>query len=807
MEKYDPAIIEPKWRKKWEEEQVYKTPEIKKDDNKAYILDMYPYPSGSGLHVGHPRGYVGTDVVTRFTRMQGKKVLHPMGFDSFGLPAENYAIKTGVHPQITTDNAIAMFKSQIENIGLSYDWNRELSVHVPEYYKWTQWLFLQFYKKGLAYKKTAPVNWCPKDNTVLANEQVIDGRCERCDTEVIQKDMDQWFFKITAYADELVDDLAKIDWPESTKLGQINWIGRSEGARIKFEVRANGEKVTDLEVFSTAHDTIFGATFMVVAPEHKILKEHFTKITNQDQVKKYIEEAKSKTELERQQQKEKTGVKIEGIVAINPMNREEIPIFVADYVLAGYGTGAIMAVPGHDERDGEFAKKYGMPIPFVADVKEFTSYSETIKKDPTKFKLINSGEYDGLDYKTGREKMMQDMEVKGIAAREVNYRLRDWLLSRQRYWGAPIPIVYDPEGNAHPVDEADLPVLLPTDVDFKPTGESPLVYSESFHKSAEEKYGKGWKRETDTMDTFVDSSWYFFRFTDPHNEQEFASKEQMNKWMPVDLYVGGAEHTVLHLMYSRFFTKALRDMGYLNFDEPFMKLRHQGMILAEDSRKMSKRWGNTLDPNDEIAKYGADTFRMYEMFIGPFEATMPWNTKTEVGVFRFLTKVWGTAEKVSDDVDAETLSRQNVQVSKLIHKVENDVTNMAFNTAIAKMMEFINFLGKEEKVSKEVWSKFVLVIAPFGPYIAEELWSQLGNKFSVHQQTWPTYDKNDLIEDTIELAVQINGKVRGTLSVSKEISEEDVMNMIKSDEQLAKYLTGEIRKVIYVPAKIVNIVI
>lgn len=814
--KFNPQSFEQKWRKYWDEHEIHKTPEINEGDEKSYVLDMYPYPSGSGLHVGHPRGYLGTDVFARFQRMRGKKVLHPIGFDSFGLPAENFAIKTGTHPQITTDNAIKMFKEQIKNIGLSYDWSRELSSHNPSYYKWTQKIFLMLYKKGLAYQKEAPVNWCPQDNTVLANEQVeADGTCERCGATVVQKNMKQWFFKITDYADRLIDDLDKVDWPESTKSGQRNWIGRSEGAVIKFPVvkdltpsqqaKTPIASMEQLEVFTTAHDTIYGATFMVIAPEHEILLKLKDSIENLEEVQKYIEDTKKKTELERQQEKDKTGVEVKGIKAVNPVNNALIPIYVADYVLASYGTGSIMAVPGHDERDFEFANKYSLPIIYLVKEHEgYISFSEKIKKEPQKYTLINSAEFDGMNFAQARERILEKIEKDGFGKSKVQFRLRDWLVSRQRYWGCPIPIVYDPEGNAHPVDESDLPVLLPTDVDFKPTGESPLKDSESFHKSAEEKYGKGWKREVDTMDTFVDSTWYFFRFTDVNNENEFASSESMNAWMPVDLYVGGAEHTVLHLMYARFLTKVLFDEGIIDFDEPFQKLRHQGMILAEDGRKMSKRWGNTLDPNEEIEKYGADTFRMYEMFMGPLDSTMPWDTKTEIGVRRFLERVWGLQYKVDDTFQSES---QQKEVNKLIKKVTQDIQNLSFNTSIAKFMEFSNLLSKEEKIVKEVWEKFLLVMAPFAPYITEELWQRIGNSETIHLTSWPEFDEEMIKDEVFKVAIQVNGKLRATLEVSINDIQEEVYRKAIEIEAVKKYVSTEPKKVIYIQGRILNIVV
>jgi leucyl-tRNA synthetase len=801
---YDHKTIEAKWIQKWAELGLHKTPEITAGAAKYYCLDMFPYPSGAGLHVGHVEGYTATDIVSRYMRMQGKAVLHPMGWDAFGLPAENYAIKTGKHPQETTDEAIKTFKKQIDNLGLSYDWDRELGTHREDYYKWTQWLFLKLYEKGLAYRKFAPVNWCPKDQTVLANEQVIDGKCERCDSEVIQKDMAQWFFKITDYAERLIKDLDKVDWPESTKLGQINWIGKSEGARIKFEIQANGEKVDEIEVFSTAHDTIFGATFLVIAPENKFLSKHLPELQNQAVIEGYITAAGTKTELERQQQKEKTGARIEGLMAINPMTNKEMPIYVADYVLNGYGTGAVMGVPGHDERDFEFANKYGLEIIFVTETDEFISYSDTIKKELKKFVVTNSGEYTGMDYESARAKMLDDMEANGIATREVNYRLRDWLVSRQRYWGAPIPMVYDTDGKPHPVAVADLPVILPHDIDFNPTGVSPLVDSPVFNRGVEDKYGQGWKRESDTLDTFVDSSWYFFRFADPKNETGFASKEAMQKWLPVDLYVGGAEHTVLHLLYARFFTKFLYDEGYITFDEPFQRMRHPGIILAEDNRKMSKRWGNVINPDDEIAKFGADTVRMYEMFMGPFKDSKPWSTRTEQGVARFLTKVWTLQAKVKKDF-------ADIEQTRAVHKVNKFVmratAELYFNTAVSKFMEFTNTLTKAENISQEVWEHFLKLMAPYAPFMTEELWSLLGYTESIHLQSWPQFDVALATEETITIGVQVNGKVRADIEVALDEAEEEVKAKVLAIPAVQKWLEGkEPKKFIYVKGKIVSVI-
>lgn len=801
---YNHTEIEQKWKERWSQAQLYKTPENGTD--KYYCLDMFPYPSGAGLHVGHVEGYTATDIVSRFMRMQGKDVLHPMGWDAFGLPAENYAIKTGVAPRTTTTKAIETFKSQIDNLGLSYDWDREIGTHDPDYYKWTQWLFLQLYKHGLAYRKNAPVNWCPTDQTVLANEQVIDGKCERCDTEVVQRDMEQWFFKITDYADRLIDDLDKIDWPESTKLGQVNWIGRSEGALVKFQINQIDEP---LEIFTTRVDTIFGATFLVIAPENKLVQIIKQVATNVAEIDSYIKQAETKTELERQQQKEKTGVRVEGVSVINPINGLEIPLFIADYVLNTYGTGAIMAVPAHDERDFEFAQKYDLEIQVVVAPKD-NEQAETTGPVPGDYApftgygvVINSGQYSGMTSEQAKKQIVTDLGDKAQA--KVNYRLRDWLAVRQRYWGAPTPMVYDPQGNPHPVDEADLPILLPEDVDFKPTGTSPLTDSVSFHQSAELKYGKGWRREVDTLDTFVDSSWYFFRFADPHNTDAFASKEAMQKWAPVDLYVGGAEHTVLHLLYARFFTKFLFDQGYINFDEPFKKLRHPGTILAEDGRKMSKRWGNVINPDDEIAQFGADTVRMYEMFMGPLKDSKPWSTRTEQGVARFLTKLWNLQGKVKPAVNS---TEQNKWINRLIKFAGEGIENMTFNTVVSKYMEFTNFLSKEEQIDSDVWNKFLLTMAPFAPFMTEELWERAGHTTSIHLASWPEFDPAQTIDDTITIGIQVNGKVRADISLAKNAPEAEVKAQVLAMESITKWVNSqEVKKFIYVPGKIISIVV
>ena len=791
MNQLTPKSFEEKWKNKWLKEAIYKTKDIKKGDSKFYSLYSYPYPSGAGLHVGHVEGMVANDIQARFNRMKGKKVIMPMGWDSFGLPAENYAIKTGLHPKENTNNAIKTFKDQINNVGISVDWETEVGAHYENYYKWTQWIFLQLYKKGLAYKKKAPVNWCPKDKTVLANEQVEnDGSCERCGALVIQKDLEQWFFKITDYADRLINDLDKVDWPESTKIQQKDWIGKSEGASIKFKLTNNSE----LEVFTTRPDTIFGTTFMVIAPEHDLVNSK--DIKNSKEVSEYVQNAANKTDLERQQQKEKTGIKIEGILAINPFTEKEIPVFVADYVLGSYGSGSIMAVPAHDERDFEFAEKYNIEIIQVVDGQELPH-----NKDGNH---INSDLLNGLNTKEAIEKIIKALEEKSIGSRKTTYKLKDWLLSRQRYWGCPIPIIYDPEGNAHPVPEKDLPVVLPYNVDFSPTGESPLAKSEEFQKSAEEKHGKGWRREVDTMDTFVDSSWYFFRHVDAKNSEKIFDSEKVNAWLPTDLYMIGAEHIVLHLMYSRFFTKFFYDEGLIDFDEPFYKMRHMGLILGPDGRKMSKRWGNVINPNDEIKKYGADTLRIYEMFMGPLEEAKHWNDKAEKGVFRFLSKVWNNFNKIDNGFNSRN---QEKEINKLIMYITKDIEKLNFNTAVAKFMEFNNFLTKEEKITKSVFERFLFLLAPFAPFITEELWSKLGNTFSIHNQKWPNYNSELTKDNLLTIAVQVNGKVRGTVEIRPGEDQDSIMKKARDVNNIAKYITKDPKKVIYIQDKILNIIL
>jgi leucyl-tRNA synthetase len=819
---YDPKKIEKKWQRKWEKEKVFQTPSDATRSDKYYILPQLPYPSGSGLHVGHAEVYTACDIYARYQRMLGKKVLQVIGWDAFGLPAENYAIKTNVHPRKSTDQAIDMFRRQIKSLGVSVDWEREVGSHNPDYYKWTQWFFLLFYKRGLAYRKKQSVNWCDSCKTVLANEQVTnDGKCERCDTVVEQREMEQWYLKITEYADRLLNDLDKVDWPEETKKRQKDWIGRSEGAEIDFQIKDNKVKI---RVFTTRPDTLFGATFMVLAPEHKLVSEFKSQIKNWGEVEKYINDTKLKTDLDRQTQKEKTGVELEGIKAINPATQKEIPIFIADYVLATYGFGAIMAVPAHDERDFEFAKKYGLEIKRVVQAVILSAAKDPLSRalrdssvavlpqnDNNEFFhddgiAVNSDFLNGLFTAEATKKMIDWLEEKKLGKRKIQYKLRDWSVSRQRFWGAPIPVLYDEKNELHPVPEEDLPVILPDDVDFKPTGESPLNYSKSFNKGVEKKYGKGWRREPDTLDTFMCSSWYYYRYLDPKNDKAFVSPEALKNWMPVDFYLGGPEHVNGHLLYSRFFTKVLFDEGLINFDEPFTVHRHQGLILGEDDRKMSKRWGNAINPTDVIEEFGADTLRCYEMFMGPLEADKPWDTNGVKGIRRFLERIWNLQEKI--DVDVEMPGKLVREMHQTIKKVTDDITKLRFNTAIAKMMELLNEISKEEKISGEYFGLFVLILSPFAPHMCEELWQSLEHKNGLSSAKWPEYNSALAKDSEITLAVQVNGKLRDTITVPAGISEDGAKKLALASDKVQKWLEGkEPKKVIYVKGKLVSIVV
>jgi leucyl-tRNA synthetase len=737
QKKYDHQKIEAKWQERWLKEKIYKTADIVSGkEKKRYVLDMFPYPSGSSMHVGHLEGYVGTDILSRYLRMKGFSVLHPMGWDAFGLPAENYAIKTGIHPDKSTHDNIKTFKRQLEISGMSYDWNNEIDTSSPGFYKWTQWLFILLYKNGLAYKKKSPVNWCPKDETVLANEQVVDGKCERCDTPVIQKELDQWFFRITDYADRLISGLNNINWPEDVKIQQKNWIGRSEGRTIEFEIDGSKNK-KKLSVFTTRPDTLNSATFLAIASK------------------------------DGKDSKEKLG-KPTGEYAINPLNGEKLPIWETNYVDSSYGTGAIMGVPAYDERDREFADKYHIDIverPFTKEI---------------------------------------------LGEKTVHYHLRDWLISRQRYWGCPIPMIYCEHCGWQPVPDADLPVLLPSDIDFLPHGESPIARSKMFQKDVVcPSCGKPAKREVDTMDTYVDSSWYFIRFVDPKNTKEFASTENIKKWLPVDDYVGGG-HVVQHLLFARFFWKVLYDQGLLDKsigDEPFLKLRAPGWILGSDSRKMSKRWGNVVTPDDIIPKFGADTLRVYEMFMGPFDVMKPWSTSGVEGASRFLSRVWRIfQEKPVEKVFPEVLSK----LHQTIKKVGADIEEYKFNTAVSSLMELTNTI-QEHGADKETLKTLALLLAPFAPHMMEELWVEhLGMPFSIHLAPWPSYEAKYMTEKEATVIIQVSGKVRGTLSVKSQESdtEQEVVKLAKADTNIAKWLEGQtVKKVIFVPGKLINFVI
>ena len=823
--KFFPAEFEARWVKQWSDEGLFqKTYEQKgvTDENKMYLLYAFAYPSGSGLHVGHVEPVTALDILARYYRSIGKKVFFPVGWDAFGLPAENYAVKTGVHPAKTTAQAIENFSRQIKQIGVSYDWATEVATCHPGYYKWTQWLFLQMYKKGLAYKKKAPVNWCPSCQTVLANEQVVEGACERCGHDVIQKEMEQWFFKITEYKDELISGLDKVDWPKATKQQQLNWIGRKNGINITYDIENIHDTIT---CFTTRPDTNFGATFIVLAPEHLIVQNliagKYANIVSELQKKevaKYFQQALKKTEEERKSEgKKKTGV-FTGLYAMNNLNGKEMPVWVSDFVLAGFGTGAVVGVPGHDKRDFQFAATFGLPVVRVVSEQGNIgpiSSEEQVQEDEGI--MVNSDFLNTLDVHTAKEKIMDYLEEKGWGKRVTTYNLRDWLISRQRYWGAPIPIVYDPEEKPHPVKIEHLPWMLPTDVDFKPTGESPLRLSKEFKDRVEKLYGKGWRPEYDTMDTFVDSSWYYLRYCDPRNEKEFSQKDHLKRWMPVDFYMIGPEHIVLHLLYSRFFTKFLRDEGYFETDEPFSMMRHQGMILGSNNRKMSKSKGNVINPDDIIEEYGADTLRMYEMFMGPIDADKPWSPKSVQGPYRFLKRVWKLYQEVrvtSDKLQGEGNEELVTKLNKTIQKVGDDIKELKFNTAIAAMMEFLNEWEKARNVNSVTCSvedakKFLKILSPFAPFMTEELWRNvLEEQQSIHLAVWPKADTSLLKTVTVTIPVQINGRLRDTITISVDAPEEQVIQKAQESEKIKKYIGGgKYKKTIYVPGKILNIII
>lgn len=801
---FDHRKIEKKWQNYWQEHDTFRTLDDSTKE-KYYVLDMYPYPSGAGLHVGHPEGYTATDILSRMKRMQGCNVLHPMGWDAFGLPAEQYAVKTGNDPRDFTKANIDNFRRQIKSLGLSYDWEREISTTDPAYYKWTQWIFLKLYEKGLAYMDEVPVNWCPGLGTVLANEEVIDGKSEVGGFPVIQKPMKQWMLRITAYADRLLEDLEDVDWPEGIKDMQRNWIGRSEGAEITFTIDGHDESIT---VFSTRPDTLYGATYAVLSPEHPLIDQ----ITTQDQrpdVDQYKETVAAKSELERTDlAKDKTGV-FTGAYVVNPVNKEKLPIWIADYVLMSYGTGAIMAVPAHDERDWAFARKFDLPIREVVsggDVDQEAYAGDGL--------LVNSGLLNGLDKQDAIEKMINWLEENEKGERKVTYRLRDWLFSRQRYWGEPIPILHLEDGTMKPVPEEDLPLMLPHAEEVKPsgTGESPLANIEDWVNTVDPETGQKARRETNTMPQWAGSCWYYLRFTDPHNDQRIADPVKLKKWLPVDIYIGGAEHAVLHLLYARFWHKFLYDLGIVPTKEPFQRLFNQGMILGEGNEKMSKSKGNVVNPDEIIETHGADTLRLYEMFMGPLDAAIAWSETGVDGARRFLDRVWRLVVTDSGKLNPViTDAAANASMEKIYHQTVKKVTEnfeaLRFNTGISQLMIFMNEANKQEALPKSYVEAFVKLLSPVAPHVSEELWSALGHSGTISYEDWPTYDETRLMEQEVEIVVQINGKVRSKLTMPKDISKEKMEETALGDEKIRGNISGkDVRKVIVVPGKLVNIV-
>ena len=761
---------------------------------------MFPYPSGAGLHVGHPEGYTATDIISRYKRMQGYNVLHPMGWDAFGLPAEQYALDTGYDPREFTQKNIQTFKRQIQELGFSYDWDREVNTTDPEYYKWTQWIFIQLYNKGLAYVDEVAVNWCPALGTVLSNEEVVDGVSERGGHPVYRKPMKQWVLKITEYADRLLEDLDELDWPESIKDMQRNWIGRSEGAKVTFKIEQSDQNI---EVFTTRPDTIYGTSFLVLSPEHPLVNE-ITTSDKEQEVKLYQNEASKKSDLERTDlAKEKTGA-----FAINPLSGDKLPIWIADYVLSTYGTGAVMAVPGHDERDHEFATKFNLPIIEVIEGGEVQKYAYTGEG-----KHINSGELDGLENEAAISKAIELLESKGAGEKKVNYKLRDWLFSRQRYWGEPIPIIHWEDGSMTTVPEDELPLLLPETDEIKPsgTGESPLANIDAFVNVIDEKTGMKGRRETNTMPQWAGSCWYYLRYIDPHNEKMIADSEKLKHWLPVDLYIGGVEHAVLHLLYARFWHKVLYDLGVVPTKEPFQKLYNQGMILGEGNEKMSKSKGNVINPDDIVASHGADTLRLYEMFMGPLDAAIAWSEKGLDGSRRFLDRVWRLIITDENSINKKIVDSNNHSLDKVynqtVKKVTEDFDTLSFNTAISQLMVFINECYKTNEVYKPHIEGFVKMLAPIAPHIGEELWDRLGHENTITYQPWPTFDESLLVDDEVEIVVQVNGKVRAKINIPKDLSKEEMQDLALSNDNVKMSIEGkEVKKVIAVPQKLVNIV-
>lgn len=794
-DRYNFRTIENKWQKIWEDEKVYKVIEDKTKE-KFYALVEFPFPSGAGLHVGHPRSYVALDTIARKKRMQGYNVLYPMGFDAFGLPAENYAIKTGVHPAVSTKANIENFTRQLKSIGLSFDWDRCIDTSSPEYYKWTQWMFIELFKKGLAYKSKMAINWCPACKVGLANEEVVNGCCERCGAEVVRKDKEQWVIAITKYADRLIDDLDGLDFVDRVKAQQTNWIGKSEGAELDFEFGQD-----KLKVFTTRPDTAFGVTYMVIAPEHDFVQKYMDKFENPDEIKKYVEETSKKSELQRTASDSKTGVELKGIKAKNPFNGKMIPVFISDYVLTGYGTGAIMAVPAHDQRDYDFAKVFNLPI---IQVLEGGDISEKAYEEDGLH--INSDFLNGLNKEDGMKAAIDFAVNNGFGQAKINFKLRDWIFSRQRYWGEPIPMVYCKHCGWQPLKEEDLPLTLPEVTDYLPNdeGDSPLSKATDWVNTKCPKCGANAKRETDVMPNWAGSSWYFLRYCDPHNDKEFASKEALDYWMNVDWYNGGMEHTTLHLLYSRFWHKFLYDCGYVPTKEPYNKRTSHGMILAENGEKMSKSRGNVINPDEIINNYGADTFRLYEMFIGPFDQVAAWSDDSLMGVYRFVGKIFNLFKKICEkDADTKDLRAMH----KCILEVTERIDQMKFNTAVSSLMSYVNYMSSLEEIPSVLYKTLLKLLSPFTPHLAEEMWARMGYDTFVVQENWPIGDETLAQDDTVTIAVQLCGKMRGTIEMPKDCSDEEVKQAALSLENVARQIEGkEIKKIIVVKNRIVNIV-
>ena len=801
-ELYNHKVVEKKWQKVWDDNKAFAaTDDYSKP--KYYALVEFPYPSGQGLHVGHPRPYTALDIVARKRRMQGYNVLYPMGWDAFGLPTENYAIKNKIHPKIVTENNVKRFKEQLHSLGYSFDWDREINTTDPSYYKWTQWIFLKLFKAGLAYKKEMPINWCTSCKVGLANEEVVNGVCERCGAPVVRKVKSEWMLKITDYAEKLIEGLDHVDYIERVKVSQKNWIGKSQGAEVDFSIKGKEDK---LRVYTTRCDTLFGVTYMVVSPEHPIIDKYKDELKNWDAIAAYRDEAAKKSDFERAElAKEKTGVQIDGLTAINPVNGKEIPIWISDYVLMSYGTGAIMAVPAHDERDWEFAKKFNLPlIQVVAKNGEEVDINAAAFTDVATGVLINSDFLNGLEVKDAKAKMIAFLEEKKIGTAKTNYKLRDWVFSRQRYWGEPIPIVHCDKCGYVPIDESELPLMLPEVESYMPTdnGESPLAAMTDWVNTTCPCCGGPAKRETDTMPQWAGSSWYFLRYTDPHNDEALASKEALKYWMPVDWYNGGMEHTTLHLLYSRFWHKFLYDQGVVPCPEPYQKRTSHGMILGENGEKMSKSRGNVVNPDDIVREYGADTLRTYEMFIGAFDLSASWSEDGVKGCRRFLERIWKLQDIMTNEEgyssDLETKMHQTIK------KVSSDYENLKYNTAIAAMMALLNDFTKKGSITKGEYKTLLILLNPVAPHITEELWQIIGGSGYVYEQTWPEYEEAKTVENTVEIAVQINGKTKGTLAIGRDDAKEDVI--AKAKESIADKFTGNIVKEIYVPGRIVNIV-